>query len=212
MPDDQEKQEETPSFVTKEELEAFGGKISSDLKAMFGRVPSMVSEQLKSLAPNPESNEKTKDEDPNEKVAALLKTEREALSKRQQQLDRQQIRSTLESALIENGAEPKQLKIIADSLMMRNNDKLAVVNSELGESKIVFKDNEYEEGRPISDFIKSYLKSEEGSLFMKKKESPSLTAPGGKRAPKGDLIHVTRMEAAKMDPEILKSGRVRYTD
>jgi len=114
---------------------------------------------------------------------------------------------------MDNGANPSAIKLATDSLMMRNADKLNIQSNDLGESKIIFQDSEFAEPVPIGDFVKSFLQSQEGASVLQAKKSPSLhNVPNGKGPVNGEVVKMTRAQAATADPKLLMSGRVQFTD
>jgi len=206
-----------PQFVTTEQLNQFSEKLSGDVKAMLGRVPHLVHEQVQQVQPaqQPAPKEKGSKEsfDPKAEVSRILKEEREALAKDRLAIDRQRIRGAIEQELVNNGANPNAVKLAADSLMMRNDGKIAVENNELGESSIKYRADEYSEGVTVGDFVRGFLTSDEGSSVVQPKKSPSMRGvPSGKAPIVGEVVKMTRMEASKADPALLMSGRVQFTD
>ena len=204
-----------PQFVTSEQLNSFGEKLAGDMKAMFGRVPHLVEQQMKAFAPQApaaEAPDNKQTVDPKEEVQKLLKEDRARLEAEKQSLNRQRIRSSLESSLVDNGADPGAVKLAADSLMMRNAEKLEIQSNELGESSVQFRDSEFAEPVTVNDFVKSFLSSQEGRSVLQQKKSPSSHVPGGKAPVSGEIIQMTRAEAATADPKLLMSGRVRFVD
>lgn len=207
-----------PQFVTTEQLNQFSEKLSGDVKAMLGRVPNLVQEQIQQVAqPQQAEPQATKGSanavDPKAEVARLLKEERESLANDRLAIDKQRIRGALEQELVSNGANPNAVKLAADSLMMRNDGKLAVESNELGESSIKFKNDEYSESVTVGDFVRGFLTSEEGASVVQPKKSPSVRGiPGGKAPVVGEVVKMTRMEASKADPALLMSGRVQFID
>jgi hypothetical protein len=208
---------EAPQFVTTEQLNQFSEKLAGDVKAMLGRVPHMVTQQLADSVPAPKAEPEAKGSgesvDPKAEVARLLKEEREALAGERQSIERQRIRSSLEQELVNNGANPNAVKLAADSLMMRNGDKLSVQSNELGESSIKYTESEYAEGVSVGDFVRGFLQSDEGAAVVQPKVSPSVRGiPNGKSQIVGEVVKMTRAEASTADPKLLMSGRVMFTD
>jgi hypothetical protein len=205
--------------VTSEQLNQAMEKISGDVKAMLGRVPHLVQEQMQTAQPKQQEAPKqatgsdATSIDPKAEVARLLKEEREALASDRQQIERQRIRGSLEQELINNGANPQAVKLATDSLMMRNDGKLAIESNELGESSVRFRADEYSEGVSVGDFVRNFLTSDEGASVVQPKVSPSVRGiPNGSGKIVGEVIKMTRQEASTADPKVLLSGRVQFTD
>jgi len=207
--------EVAPQFVTADQLSEFGNKLAGDMKAMLGRVPHIVEQQVQSFAPKtPEpAASSDKEVDPKAEVQRILTEERAKIAEERQNLSRQKIRGGIEKELLDNGANPATIKLAADSLMMRNADKLSNQSNDLGESKIVFQDSEFAEPVLLGDFVKGFLSSSEGASVLQAKKSPSLhNVPNGKGPVAGEVVKMTRAEAATADPKLLMSGRVQFTD
>jgi len=207
--------EAQPQFVTSEQLTALGDKLSGDMKAMLGRVPHIVEQQVQSFAPKaPEPVAEEKGTiDPKAEVQRILNDERAQLAKEKQALGKQRIRGSIEKALTENGADPLRIKMAADSLMMRNADGMTIESNELGESSIVYKESEFAEPVLVNDFVKTFLSGSEGASILQAKSAPSLhNVPNGKGPVAGEIVKMTRAEAATADPKLLMSGRVQFTD
>ena len=97
--------------------------------------------------------------------------------------------------------------------MMRNDGKLQIESNELGESAIRFKADEYSEGVPVGDFVRTFLNGDEGLAILQPKKSPSVRGvPNGNAPISGEVVKMTRLEASTADPKLLKSGRVEFTD
>ena len=206
-----------PQFVTTEQLNQFSEKLSGDVKAMLGRVPHLVQEQVQAAQPaqQPAPKEKgSKDSfDPKAEVARILKEERESLSRERMAIEKQRIRGALEQELVNNGANPSAVKMAADSLMMRNDGKISIESNELGESSIQFKADDYSESVGLGDFVRNFLTSDEGSSVVQPKKSPSVKGvPNGRPPIVGEVVKMTRLEASKADPKLLMSGRVQFID
>ena len=212
----QDSEAQAPQYVTTEQLNQFSEKLSGDMKAMLGRVPHMVNETVQNSVPKQQAEEApkgSKNFDPKAEVSRILKEEREGLAKEKQAIQRQRIRGSLEQELVNNGANPAAVKLAADSLMMRNSDKISIDSNEMGESKVVFKDSEYSEGVGIGDFVRDFLTSAEGAAVVQPKKSPSVRGiPNGGSKIVGEVIKMTRQEASTADPKILMSGRAQFTD
>ena len=207
-----------PQYVTAEQLQQFSEKIGNDLKAMLGRVPNIVADQVAGLAKTQPIADSKKDSaqatNPNEEVARILKAEREELQKEKQAIQRQKIRGTIENLLVENGANHSAVKLATDSLMMRNSDKISVVsNMDTGEQSIVYKPDQYSDGMPMSEFIKGFLQGDEGRAIVAQKTPPSVGGiPRGAAPIGGEVIKMTRAQMATADPKLLLSGRVVAID
>lgn len=208
-----------PQFVTTEQLNQLSEKMLGDVKAMIGRVPHMVQEHVQQSqpkiqdAPVSKGLQDQKSIDPEETVARLLKTEREALAKEKSAIERQRIRGTLEQELINNGANPQAVKLATDSLMVRNDGKLLIESNDLGESSVKFKPDEYSEPLTVGDFVRGFLESSEGMSVVQPKKSPSGRGiPNSNSKIVGEVVKMTRAEASTADPKLLLSGRVMFTD
>lgn len=214
--------EEAPQFVTNEQLQQFGDKLAGDMKAMFGRVPHLVEQQVEGLRrPEPAKQEQKEPSniDPKAEVAKLLKAEREALEAERNNVNRQRIRSSIENALNDNGANPSAVKLATDSLMMRNQGKIEIASNELGETSVVYRESEFADPVGVGDFVKSFLSSQEGQSVIQQKKSPSLhSVPNGRGPVPGDVLKISKMEAAQRaasDPSFVKmltSGKVVFED
>jgi len=204
-----------PQFATVEQMQDIGNKLNSDLKAMLGRVPGMIAEQMQPAQPTPTTpTEQPKGEvDAHAEVTKLLKEEREKLAAEKQSVQRERIRGTLETALIENDISPDAVKLVTDSIMMRNAERISVNSNELGESNVQFRESEFADPVTMADFAKSFMLSPEGISVARVKTAPSLSGvPSSVGRIGGDTIKMTRAQASKADPAILKSGKVEFID
>ena len=204
-----------PQYVTAEQLNQFSEKIGNDMKAMFGRVPSLIADQVAQIAPK--TAQHTGGAQPvnaTEEVARLMKAEREELAKEKQVIQKQRIRGAIETTLIEHGANPSAVKLATDSLMMRNAENISIKSdADTGETAVVYKKDQYAEPLPMSEFIKSFLQGDEGRAIVAPKSAPSTNGvPRGVVAPAGEVIKMTRAQMATADPKLLKSGRVVAID
>jgi len=210
-PLDNEKKEE-PQYVTAEQLSEMKSQIANDVRSELGRISKLVETKLETAT---KTDEKTKTETTSKRNEAeqYFEQERQKLAKEKELVNKARIRSSLEASLMENGAKASAIKLAADSLMMRNQDKIkSEVDPKTGESQILFQESDYADPMVIGDFVKGFLKSPEGEVIMQQKAAPSVNVPGGKRVPTGDVIRVNKSELYKLDPKVLKSGKVEIID
>lgn len=204
---------EKPQFVTVEQLNQFQEKMASDLKATFGRIPNLINESIQGIMPKQPEAKATDKVDPHAEVAALLKSEREALALEKTSVTKERLRSDIEKELLASGVRPESVKLAADSLMMRNDGRLEVERGDLGESRSIYRDSQFAEPLAINSFIANFVKTQEGMAILTPKKGPSLhDVPGGRGPITGEVIMMTRAEASRADPKLLKSGRVTFTD
>ena len=205
-----------PQFATVEQLNAMAEQIGGDFKAGLGRIPHMISEQMKASTPPAPAKpvESSLDAvDPHAEVAALLKSERAELAEEKSAVTKERLRSDIENELKLSGVRPEAIKLAADSLMMRNEGKLDIERGSLGESRSVYKDSEFAEAQGIPDFVKSFTNSVEGLSILTPVKVPSLhNVPPGRGPISGEAVVMTRAEASKADPKLLMSGRVQFSD
>lgn len=209
-----------PQFVSNEQLEkqlmAFADKINekinNDIRAQMGRVSGFIDEKIGAVKTQQVAPKEGGKNDPAEEVRNLLAKERAELAKERELVNKAKIRTNLENLLLSNNANPSTVKLVTDSLMLRNADKFKINTNELGESTINYVANEYEQPVLINDFVKSFLLSPEGQSIQVPKKAPANNVPGGKGPITGDIIECTSAEAHKMDPKLLMSGRVKIVD
>ena len=203
-------EENAPQYVTTEQLQAFGDQLALNVKAQMGRFPSMIDQKLDSLKPTAPlvTEEVGKDDAATAQVRDLLKQERAELAQRQDKIDKTTIRTNLESTLLAQNANPLHVKLVADSLMLRNASSFKINNTDLGESSITLQANEFDEPVLLDSFVKSFMLTAEGQAIVQQKKAPSVNIPSGRGPITGDLLEVTQEEANKMDPKVLMSGRV----
>lgn len=183
----------------------------TDLAKQFAAFQAATGARLDGLSATVNRVEKAavpKSADPPKADPAGLTEKVQALEKRQAALDERAKQVALREAANQLGISGPAQDVLIDRLRARNAQAI-IVDESTGAVRMRDQDREV----ALPDFLRAYLQTDEGKLFIPPKANPQLPAPGG-ATPGGAVTRVTRADVrnGKVDFTKFKPGTIEIVD